>query len=271
MSGCLFDISVIRTIIFRRTRTGLIDARDELKASISECMQGNYRPVTATRLWSSDALSIDDLDPDPPAAAESEEEEQGFLERLAEMEEALPKLLTLMNELNEITGEIGSVFQDAQAKVEDMDARGASTSAARLTIAKQMGTQLEQRAARLEKVAEAYERELARADGGMSYMVSAVEQEPDRLQELGELPDAVGVAVAQMREAMAAGDDTANTIASMASIAKPLRQPTRKIATATSPQPRPGSFAELWGPAPLLRRLGTGDELLACLWDSHQG
>ncbi len=47
-----FDINTIRTIQFRRTEAGLVDAREALVDALTAAIQGRRSPVTATRVWS---------------------------------------------------------------------------------------------------------------------------------------------------------------------------------------------------------------------------
>ena len=46
-----FDITVIRTIQFNRTETGLVEARESLQRTIKADVERGPRPVTATRVW----------------------------------------------------------------------------------------------------------------------------------------------------------------------------------------------------------------------------
>jgi hypothetical protein len=243
-----FDVSIIRTIIFRRTPAGLIDAREDLKASINECLAGNHRPVTATRLWMSATIPLPDDggSGEPSGDVSSADEEEGFLERIAEMEDALPQLLTLMNQLNEVTQDIGALFQATQAEVEEMDRKGPAPASARLTVAARVGTQLGGRADKLEEIADSFEQQLSRADRGMSTRISAVEDDPNRLAELGELPNSVEIAAEQIREAMVAGEETATIIASLASIARPLRGPSNRIAKAIRRVTKASAMFQVW-------------------------
>lgn len=263
-----FDVTVIRTIKFRRSESALIDAREQVAAALGQCLQGNHRPVTATRLWAELYTPGDgpgsrprahDTDQEQRSVDDEEEEEASFfLERLAEMEEALPRLLELIGEINATMGDIASIFTIAQARIEDLNTQGKGTVTTRLAVARQVGGDLEGSATRLENVANSWETELARADLGMSAMIEAVEAEPHRLNELGELPSTVEGAVHQMREAMAAGDEMANVVASLASIARPLSKPSKRIATSIRRVSKASAIFQVWG-ARLQRLIIEGD------------
>ena len=46
-----FDIHAIRTIRFRRTEHGLIDARGRLELALRAALEGRFSPAAATRTW----------------------------------------------------------------------------------------------------------------------------------------------------------------------------------------------------------------------------
>jgi hypothetical protein len=60
-----FDVNTIRTVKFKRTEAGLIDARNALEEAIRAALNGDGKPVTATRVWNELAT----LEPGAVAAA----------------------------------------------------------------------------------------------------------------------------------------------------------------------------------------------------------
>ncbi len=249
-----FDVTVIRTIKFRRSEAGLIDAREHLAASLAECLQGNHRPVTATRLWAGlNAPSGGDGTPpnnkavhEPAIEDDDDDEQMLFLERLAELEDALPLLLDSMQEITNVTEAIGALFRTAQAKIAEMDSQGKGGASSRLVVARDVGHELTAYAAQLEAAANAWELELARADSGISVMIEAVEADSNRLQELGDLPTSIETAASQMREAMDNGDAMADIVASLAAIARPLNKPSKRIATAIRRVSKASAIFQVW-------------------------
>ncbi|MDQ1718085.1 MAG: hypothetical protein QOE89_2038, partial [Pseudonocardiales bacterium] len=94
-----FDINTIRTIQFKRSEGGLIEARDSLIESIRSSLIGEGKPVTATRLWNelalADAATVTaaverSIEPDP--AEEIAVDEPGFMDLLADGELALQEM-----------------------------------------------------------------------------------------------------------------------------------------------------------------------------------
>ena len=232
-----FDVSAIRTIQFKRSVAGLAEAREELKRALADCLAQSFRPVTATRLW----LELDSPDRAPSRQGiqhsdqqdnASEDEAPGFVELLAEMEAAIPNLGILIREAGAITESIGAVFVDAQGQIEAADAKGKQPAAARVRIAGAVANELVEPAERLQDIADEYEAAFAAADSGMSYMISEVKEDPNRLEELGDLPASVATATAQVNEAMNIAETLANQMAILGRATRALRQPTQKIAAA---------------------------------------
>lgn len=95
-----FDITVIRTIQFVRTETGLVEARTKLQEAIAAGIERGPQPVTATRVWRGSS----EVTPEVPETIELEEqnEEPGFLDMLAETEEAFPVLARVSEELTAV-------------------------------------------------------------------------------------------------------------------------------------------------------------------------
>jgi hypothetical protein len=115
-----FDVNTIRTIKFKRTDAGLIDARNALIEALRAGLTGNYSPVTATEVWGSEGAGLSQDEVISAAAASVapdedvvyDDEQPGRLELLATGEAALGRLSehlesfgAEMNELGELTVE----------------------------------------------------------------------------------------------------------------------------------------------------------------------
>ena len=231
-----FDVASNRTIKFRRTEAGLINAREQLKASIKECLEGNHAQVIATRLWNSFLLGppseVSPHEAIPESDGASDDDEPGFLELRVGMEEALPELLAIMNDLSGALHEVAAILTSAQEEVAERDAHGTGTAAARLAIAQRVANQLQLPAERLDALADSWDRELSRVDAGLATMISAVREDPTRIDELSGLPDSVHDAGDQVQLAMESATQWADTVWNFGTIARPLRAPSRKMAGA---------------------------------------
>ena len=84
-----FDVAAIRTIMFKRTEAGLVQARKDLAKSLAANLDTGGDPVTATRIWFEAALPEQKtIAPDHVDVAQDtgDEDAPGFLELLVEME-----------------------------------------------------------------------------------------------------------------------------------------------------------------------------------------
>jgi hypothetical protein len=227
-----FDITVIRTIQFRRTHTGLIDAREELKAALRECLAGNHRSVTATRLWTGTDLGDESTTDAPDTPPGSEDDGDLFLERLAQMEEALPRLGATIDEISGLTERLGEIMSKGQENLQRLQNAGNDSATARLQVAAATGSDLGSLADEFESTVAEYEQLLIQVDRGLIAMAEAIEEDPARVDELGELPANITEAAAAVQGAIDSSDETAALVGQLARIARPLKRPAERYAAA---------------------------------------
>lgn len=105
-----FDVSAIRTILFKRTAGGLVAARKSLSAAISAGLEGRLNYVTATRVFLGGARKLEELALD---SIDEQTEELGFLEKIAAMEEVVGEIAPTLNQFTEIYKTIGEIVSEA--------------------------------------------------------------------------------------------------------------------------------------------------------------
>lgn len=185
-----FDVAAIRTIMFKRTEAGLVQARKDLSKSLAANLDTGGDPVTATRIWFEASLPESNTPP-PESCGVVEEasdvEEPGFLELLAEMETGTQSLTQTMTAAASIIEDISSVYTEATASVRQADARG-DGAAARLAIAELTATKLNEQAARLEVVSGEFARTVDRVEPGIQYLLGRLAAEPDQLAAVPDFP-----------------------------------------------------------------------------------
>lgn len=227
-----FDITVIRTIQFRRTQSGLIDAREDLKAALRECVAGNYRSVTATRLWTGAEKGDESTPGAPEGDPRPNDDDDLFLERLAQMEEALPRLEATLLEMSGLMERLGEIMTKGQEKLARLQATGSDSAKVRLQVAAATGADISALADEFEQTVSEYEELLTQTDRGLIAMAEAIEEDPARVDELGELPHGIAVAAQAVQEAIVSSDEAAVTVGQLARIARPLKQPSERFAAA---------------------------------------
>jgi hypothetical protein len=240
-----FDVSVIRTVVFRRTAHGLVEARDELASMIKSCLDGNHRPVTATRLWAISSTAVTPTLAEPSSsegeAEEEEDEEEGFLEKLAALEAALPGLTQAMAELGEFGARSGATIQSYEPELER-----AQEASARLALAIRLSRDLQAQAIELEPIVTRYEAEISAADPGMRHIIEQVRANPAHIAELGEFPDTLTSTTQSVMQMAESFQSAAASVEGLGPVARPLRQPTRAISNLFRRTAAASSLFQLW-------------------------
>lgn len=177
-----FDVAAIRTIMFKRTEAGLVQARKDLSKALAANLDTGGDPVTATRIWfeapstgqrateSTSVEATDAVSDDAP----------GFLELLAEMETGIQSLVQTMVAAASIIEDIGAVYTEATASVQQAEARN-SGAAGKLAIAELTAAKLSEQAARLEVVSGEFSHTVDRVEPGIQYLLGRFAEEPEQL------------------------------------------------------------------------------------------
>lgn len=194
-----FDVAAIRTIMFKRTEAGLVQARKDLSKVLASSLDAGGDPVAATRIWFESSRLAADV---ATAALESETSEEpvedppGFLELLAEMEDGNHSLTQTITAASAIAEGISNIYAEAAASVHEADARGGGATA-RLLIANRIAAKLDEQASRMEVVAGDYERTVQRIEPGLTFLARELTVNPTQLAEASDFPATVrGLAAA---------------------------------------------------------------------------
>ena len=242
-----FDISAIRTLQFSRTPAGLVDGRKNLRETLAATLAEGSDPVTATRLWRAQnvAESVATAVVEPTNHPK-ELDEPGMFELLAEMEEALPELVSLASRSTQAMTKMTALAEEGTAEARRADA-AKSGFAGRLVLANKMAAQLSPIADDLEAVAESYEDQVARVDAGMTCLLDWLEQQhPSQLGQMDQFPEMIRQFVAAVRYANEAQIGLAESLAGPGKFSKTMRIATRRIADATRRAAKALERAEVW-------------------------
>lgn len=241
-----FDIGMIRTIRFNTSETGLVDARTELENAINTALNQDFQPVTATRVFHSYAEDS----PEGESEQGSEDEDApGFLDMLADAEEAAPLLSNIMEELTVVFEELPGLTEDAVTEIEKGDAKGNGT-ACRLQAAKWLADQLEGPTGRIEALAGDFVGQFERLKPGMDYLIGEVEQDPGMLQRDHDARDFCGAIeelAKESGESLPEVSSLADQVQSLEQISNRLRPVSRRMATALRRISGTASIIEGWG------------------------
>jgi hypothetical protein len=185
-----FDVNTIRTIQFRRTEAGLMDARESLVEALRASLQGKATPVTATRLWK----DLQPMSPDTMAAvaansqqpdddSDDESVAPGFMDILAEGEVAVVRMGEVMERFGQLMEEVAAISRDSTDEISASDSRGGGFGA-RLQIARRLATSLEPPAKEMDTLSDEYVSMVNAVDAAVGYIIGTVESEPGKLDEV---------------------------------------------------------------------------------------
>jgi hypothetical protein len=168
-----FDVNTIRTIKFKRTESGLIDARQALVESLRTALDGNFKPVTATEVWRTlGELTAEEVQIASTASRESDDDilldddKEGRLELLVTAEEAMGELSDLLQQLTDQITEAGE-----QASEYSPPLQAAKSFGQRLVIVKKFASAMEPIAAQMDDVSDRYFTRVEQA-GAMTEIVT---------------------------------------------------------------------------------------------------
>lgn len=209
-----FDVNVIRTVQFRRTEAGLIDARNSLIEALRAGLGGDRSLLTATRVWVSTtpnsaivsgAIASADGSDDPIDGSPV----PGFIDVLAAGEDAISRLGGTLARAGEAMNQMASATQAAQAAVHASDARGRGF-AGRLRVATETAEALAEPAESIEQASSEYAELLEITDGAIQYVIGSVRSGNESLSdaeeffrgllELADTSSSVGTSLNEFRE-----------------------------------------------------------------------
>lgn len=205
-----FDISAIRTILFKRTEVGFISAKRALITALAEGLEKGSDPVTATRVWlelPSIAGSILTSDEDQGLV----EDAPGFLEELAEMEAAMVDMVQTGARGSSILEEITGVMDRGSKRIQDLPAT-ANYSALKLAAANQVAQELHDPSIRLNIVAQDFKNHVERMTPGIEHMLREARKSPEILMQSPDFIDAVYGIISVSEESAVSAENFAESM-----------------------------------------------------------
>jgi hypothetical protein len=222
-----FDVTVIRTTRFVRTPHTLNQARDRLAEALRTGLAGGFQPVTATRLWNELPGGPTDR-PVLAVAPESAPDEPGYMEKIAEMEVALPMLSGTLDKWTEVFGEMNAVMVKSSEDVTASDGRGGGM-AGRLLIANRLAASLTVLCDRLDAIVQTYSEQMQSADVGISALIDIIEHDPKQLQDALPLVEQVSNVSVIFQDTATAAKTTIELTRNLGKASRQLKAVTGRI------------------------------------------
>lgn len=223
-----FDISTIRTILFKRTEAGFVSAKRSLIAALAEGLEQGSDPVTATRVWLEIPGDLDPTeDPDP-----DKEEEAGFLEQLADMEAGLSDMTQTAERSSSILDEIAAIMNMGAEKIQNLTVTG-NYSAAKLAAANQIASELHDPSVRLNIVAQDFKNHVERMAPGLEYLLQEAAKSPEQLAEAPDFLESIYGLIAVAESSADSSDDFAKSLEQSRTATRLMRRVTDSIRKST--------------------------------------
>jgi hypothetical protein len=223
-----FDVSIIRTILFKRTPAGLVEARRRLSAMIGAGIEHGGDPVTATRVWFESTAAVD-VEIEPDQLGSTDENAPGFLEKIADMSEALDSANISLAAIPEVMGQITERVNVATTRLAKANASGAPASA-RLSITNELARELEEPASRLSVLVGDYSLSVERMSPGIIYVLTVAREQPSN-QEATEFASKVRNMLVAAEESFPAVEGFRRSALESGEASRLLRRVNRHIAS----------------------------------------
>jgi hypothetical protein len=171
-----FDVAATRTILFKRTAAGLVEARKALSSALSIGLEGGGLPVAATRIWSGGPGSGFRVALPTADTLEEFKDELGFLEKMASMNEGVSQLPEQMTLFTSLMQEIGALVSNATERMERIN-NNKGSAGAKVEIANHLADQLQEVAQRLESNVTNFRGSVEQTDPGVRTILKSLPEE----------------------------------------------------------------------------------------------
>ncbi|MFJ2189450.1 hypothetical protein ACIOJE_16110 [Kitasatospora sp. NPDC087861] len=165
-----FDISPIRTILFKRSRSGLVNARNELQEALERGIREGFAPLTPARillgLRSPDGVEVSPDGTEVEVSAKPRPDEAdapGLIDLFATVEAEMDLMTEGIETMTGLVNTIGTLAEEFGPDMKRASANGAPPSAA-LATARRFGAALSRPAAELKTCAAEFTTRMSNID-----------------------------------------------------------------------------------------------------------
>lgn len=236
-----FDVSTIRTILFKRTAAGFVSAKRSLIAAIAEGLEQGADHVAATRIWFEIPNMEEEDEPSgravaPSAPLLSQDDEPGFLEKIADTESGITEIGTTLGRGAAILEEITAILDVGTKRIANLPSSG-NYSSLRLQEANIVAANLESPAIRLKMVAKDLKSHIDLAMPGMEYMLQEIAKSnyeskgsPEFIEGISALVEAAETSIPSSEGFAATIEDAGSATRMLKRVSSSIRDSTLSIA-----------------------------------------
>jgi hypothetical protein len=213
-----FDVSSIRTIMFRRSEGGLVEARRSVIQALANGLQSGGDHVTATRVWfeeDQNKIETDEVD--------DEFDEPGFLEKIADSEEGMAAIHQTLQTATSIVLEISKILSR-----ETVDVQNKST-AEKLLSANRVAAFLEEPSSRLRITVSEYSRIIDRIEPGIIYLLGRLAMEQEGSSEASDFVKQIDGFISAASSSIDSTIGFKQSVENLGKVARSLNQVNRGI------------------------------------------
>lgn len=193
--------------------------------------------------------SVDTYDPDHTVVLEEDDPDQapGFVELLAEAEDAMPLFAQTLVDFAAEMGSLGGVAQDMNSRMTAAN-NSSRPGAAKLTAMRDLAKAFEPSAERMEELAADYTDQLARVDGGISALIERTRETTDQadLDAAHEFAKTLDGLRIESRSALAALEDFRVQLRDVSRISSTIRPVVHRMDVAVGELPPSQTVFDRW-------------------------
>ena len=172
-----FDISLIRTIMFKRSLRGLVDAREELESALAGAINEEHELLTPARILRGlrAPASVPALVGDEDGA--DDDDTPGLIDRFVQVEEQMEEMTATVDAMTAALGTIAELTEEANPAMERVSRPG-SPMGARVPVMAEYAASIGEPASDLKTCTTRFAGQMAEMDAAMQAALDLIQEIP---------------------------------------------------------------------------------------------
>jgi hypothetical protein len=247
-----FDVQALRTIMFSRSERGLIDARKQLSEALRIGIAEGTDPLPATRVWQGGTGGLipprtaEDNEESAPQTEDAVQDDRGFVDRMAEIEDAFPVLNSTVEELGGVLETLAAQATDFGSEIEAISE--SASAAQRLTVLTRYGKNLQEPADELTRLTSAFAGTMSGLDENVRGLLNDMARDPALLadEEVVAFLESIAELATGTREGMEGLNEFATMVGGLGKISRALKRPGQQMERAIRAMAKSAALVDDW-------------------------